>query len=446
MKNTSKNIAPLLLLFMAAGLFGCAHRGPRSAYQGFYENRLADVRVPSYEEITSVKESEGNVVLGQPSQKVWDACLGLAAQSKGILGVADDVGGVHRLLLLSGKNVEYKRDLWLFVDRWLAISIRPLAERSTEVRIVFVSPETGRVAPFAADRFPRGFKGDAKESISQVTGEDLIWALTKTFAEDDYLSRLSYSKHIARGAPQKIDVKQMEHHESLAQQLGNFQSASIRRERFVLNEPRLEERIAAVVRDIARAAGELNRETRIFVIADALEATHVEPNGDVFLTIGTLDRIENVDELAGVLSHELAHLYLHHGAMRFGASRRAAATRNAAIFIGTLGGAIAGGLLPTKKPNSPQAPQDTLLSTREVLIGAAVGYGAMHFGGQIGTSVGVDVGGYTIYRFSQKEELVADNYGAELLWAAGYDYRGFLKFLQKQNNAWLFEAGAKKRR
>jgi len=446
MKSTSKNIVPFLLLFMAVVLSGCAHRGPRSAYQNFYENRLAGARVPSDEEITSVKESEGTVVLGQPSQKVWDACLRLAAQSKGILGIADDVGGGHRLLFISGKNVRYKRDLWLFVDRWLAIGIRPLAESSTEVRIVFVSPETGRVAPFTADSFPRGFKGDANESISLVAGENLIWALKKSFAEDDYLSRLGYSRHPARGAPPKIDVKQIEHRESLAQRLGNFQSANIRRERYVLNVPRLEERIAAVVRDIAGSAGELNRETRVFVIADVLEMTHAEPNGDVFLTTGALDRIENVDELAGIVSHELAHLYLHHGAMRLGANRRAAATKNAVIGLGILGGAIAGGLLPTKKPNSPQAPQDTILSNREALIGAAVGLGTLYFGGQLGTSFGVGAGGYTVYRLSQKEELEADDYGAELLWAAGYDYRGFLKFLQKQYNARLFEAGARKRR
>lgn len=448
MKNTSKNIVPLLLLFVASYFSGCAYRGPRSAYQSFYENRLAGVRVPSYEQITSANkyEKEDPVVLGQPSQKVWEVCLGLAAQSRGILGIAEDVGGGHRLLFVNGQNVEYKRDLWLFVDRWLVISVRPLTESSTEVRSAFVSWETGRVAPFAADSFPRGFKGDSKESVSSIAKEGLIRALKATFKEDDYLNRLGYSKHIARGAPQKIEVKRMEHRESLAQQLGNFKSASIRRDRFVLNVPRLEERIVAVVRDIARAAGELNREMRIFVIDDTLEATQVEPNGDVFLTTGTLDRVENVDELAGVLSHELAHLYLHHGAMRLRGDRRAATLEKAVISLGTVGGAIAGGLLPTKKPNSPQTPQDTLLTNRELLSVVAVGLGALYFGGQLGTSFGVGAGGYTVYRFSQKEELEADDYGAELLWAAGYDYRGFLKFLQKQNDAWLFEAGAKKRR
>jgi predicted Zn-dependent protease len=74
-----------------------------------------------------------------------------------------------------------------------------------------------------------------------------------------------------------------------------------------------------------------------------------------------------------------------------------------------------------------------------------VGLGSLYLAGQIGTAVGVDIGGFTIRRFSRREELEADEYGAELLWAAGYDYRGFLKFLQRQGSGTLFEAKQEER-
>jgi len=209
--------------------------------------------------------------------------------------------------------------------------------------------------------------------------------------------------------------------------------------------PRLEEEISEIIRNISRAANQSSQVTRVFVVADVSDATHAEPNGDIFIATETLDTVKDVDELAGIISHELAHLYLHHGARRTGAIKHAGLSRNAITFIGMLGGAVAGGLLPTSKPHSveqPDRPQNTLLSIRDILIGAGVGYGAMHFGGQIGVTLGVGVGGFTIQRFSLKEELEADEYGAELLWAAGYDYRGLLRLLQRRGIDHLFEIKA----
>jgi len=439
MRRINRSAAPFLFLVGALVLLGCSHRGPRSAYKTFYQSRFVGVRVPTFEEIASVKNGEGPVILGRSSQQVWAACLGLAAQAKGILGVEHDAGGGHRLLLIYGENLKYKGDRGVFVDRWLAISIRPIAERSTEVYIAFVSPTRAQVAPFYADSFPAGFKGDEQQIVSVRVKERILQALKETAAEDDYLRHIDGgSRRSARGTPRKIDVKEVGRRESVTQQRGNFESARIRRERFVLNVPRLEERIAGVVHDIARAANQLDKEARIFIVSDVLDATHVEPNGDVFITTGALDKTQDVDELAGILSHELAHFYFHHGSMRGGAYKRAGVSRNAAISLSMLGGAVIGGLFPTSKPRSA-APKDTLLSTRDVLVGAGVGLGSMYLAGQIGTAVGVDIGGFTIHRFSRREELEADEYGAELLWAAGYDYRGLLKFLQGQGNGGLFE-------
>lgn len=430
MIRTKNSTILFLFVFAAAVLSGCVQR-PRSAYKDLYQDRLASVRVPTYEEIVSLKDEKDSDSFDQPSQRVWEACLDLAIQSKGILGEADDPGGGRRLLFISGKHLEYKRDMWLFVDRWLAISVRPITESSTEVLVAFVSPKTTRVAPFSADSFPKGFKGDTTNSISRAVGGEFIQALRKNLHADNYLSRLGDSpRPNARGVPHQANIRSSHGSESLEQQRADFQSATIRREQFVLNTPRLEEKITSVVHDIARAANQPDRDTRVFIIIDTLDATHVEPNGDIFITTGTLDEIKNIDELAGILAHELAHLYLHHEPNRVRAFKIAGRSRNTATFLATLGGAVIGGLLPTSKPSSA-SPQDTLLSLQDVFIGAAVGLGAVYLGGQIGTSLGVGAGGFIIHRFSRKDELEADEYGAELLWAAGYDYRGLLRLIQR---------------
>jgi hypothetical protein len=208
MKSINRKFISLLFLPAVATFISCAHlRGPHSDYQSFYQSRLVSIRVPTLAEIASPEDAPP-MPLHQPIQRAWAACLQLATQSRGILGVAEDAGGGHRILLISGENLEYKRDRWAFVDRWLAVSLRPLAEDLTEVRVAFVSPKTARVAPFVGDRFPAGFKGDSQRSVSLSAREAFILALQKTFAEDEYLTRLGGSPRPAtRGVPREIDVR-----------------------------------------------------------------------------------------------------------------------------------------------------------------------------------------------------------------------------------------------
>jgi hypothetical protein len=430
-----------VVLCVTSLLIGCAqHRGPHSAYQTFYQNRLVGITVPSFAEIASLKDEA--LILEQPAQSVWDICIELATQSKGILGVADDAGGGHRLLIISGETLNHKSGRPVFVDRWLAISVRPTAEKTTEVRIVFVSPTTARVTPFNKDSVPEGFKGDPQRFISLSTIEDFSLALKKTLEEDGYLRRLKApSQPTPRGVLPAVDVKSMGKGEAVAQQWDNFQSATLRRQKFVLNVPRLEERIAGVIHNLATTAHQVDKETKVFVIADVARDIHIKYNGDLFITTRALDEIEDLDELAGILAHELSHIYLHHGPIRGLGYKRAGLSSHTMIALGTLGGALIGGVIPTSTPHSG-APKDSLLSTQDVLIGGGVGAGAMLLAGQVGTTIGNDLGNFTIYRFTRTEELAADDYGAELLWASGYNYRGLLKYLQRVGDDKLIEKKA----
>lgn len=445
MTKTKVSLLPVLVVLTAVILSGCIQRHPRSAYQAFYKDGLASVRVPTYEEIASVQDGQEGAPFGVSAQRVWKECLELAAQSKGILGVADDENGGHRILLISGRNLKYRLDQWAFVDRWLAISVRPISETSTEVLAAFVSPKTAQVAPFFSDVFQNGFKGDTSRSVSLMAGAIFIETLRKALREDDYLRRLDDSTmRIARGAPRTPAAGQVKGSESLEQKRSNFRSTMIRREQFVLDLPQLEEKLAGIVQDLARAAEQPSRETKIFIVVDALDATHVESNGDIFITTGLLDAAQNVDELAGVLAHELSHLYLGHGLRRARGFKLAGMSRNTTISVVMLAAAVLSGVLPTSTEPDSVSPQDTLLSTRDLLIGTALALGGLYLGGQIGTGLGVGIGGFTVQRFSQRDELEADDYGAELLWAAGYDYHRFLKFLQ--SNVGLLEAPKKERR
>lgn len=438
---SSRKAALLLLLVASASSLGCSHRpGPRSAYNTFYQKRLGELRLPTHEEIASAKDLPSQP-FDQPASKVWEACLGLAAQSRGILAAANDPAGGHRLLLIAGETLWYSRiqaPQQTFVDRWLAVSVRPVSESSATVNVAFVSPKTARVAPYSADSLSLGFQGDKNISISLRSAGTFMLALKATFMEDEHLERFKgASRSTPRGVPRAIEAKIIERGKSVADQRGNYDSANIRREWFVLNMPRLQGQIADVIHDLARAANQPSEEIHIFIVASSEPDFHIEPNGDLFMTTDYLDRMMNVDELAGALSHELAHLYINHGSARTGAFRRAGASRNMITMTFMLGGAVLHFL--STRPDSV-APEDTgFLAVQDVLAAAAVQLGSYYLAGQVGTGIGTGVGSFAVHRFTRKQELEADEYGAELLWAAGYDYKGLLHLLQREGTSMLVQ-------
>lgn len=445
MSRTSRNISLLLLLVASATLPGCAHRtATRSAYKTFYQSRLVEAQLPTHEEIASIKDSLSRD-LNEPVSKVWEACLGLAAQSKGVLAASNDPTGSHRLLLIRGETMWYRPiqapPQKTFVERWLAISVLPTGESTTKVNVAYVSPVTARVAPFSTDILPAGFTGEKTLSVSRRAAGAFILALDKTFLEDRYLARLDEGTFdpAPRGTPLVIEAKPFEKRQSVALQRGNYVSAFLRSELLVLDMPRLEKRIGEVIHDLARAANQPGQEARIFILA-AGNSPQIEANGDLFIPIGILDNVQSIDELAGILAHELAHIYLHHGSTRVGASRRAGASRNLITGVFMVGGAVIH-LLSTI-PDSA-APQDSLLTTQDVLVGVAVQLGAYYLSSQIGTGIGRGVGSFFIHRSTRQQELEADEYGTELLWAAGYDHKGLLKFLQRKGISMLSNATKK---
>ena len=116
------------------------------------------------------------------------------------------------------------------------------------------------------------------------------------------------------------------------------------------------------------------------------------PGGPIFVNVGTIVAADNEAELAGVLAHEMAHVYMQHsikGAMqqqKYGIL---------AGLLGALGQAVGG-----------------------------VGGALAQLGGQIGAGV-------LSMKYSRGDESQADAVGAIIMYKAGYDPRMMAQFFQK---------------
>ena len=170
-----------------------------------------------------------------------------------------------------------------------------------------------------------------------------------------------------------------------------YQSAKeiLKRER-LSRDPRLNGLVRKVGMKIARAAAQPGYKWQFFVIDKDVPNAFCLPGGKVFVYSGLFRAVENEDQLATVIAHEVAHAIARHGAERM-----------SMIQLGRMGKQFATQAIGGDKYTG--------------LINQA--YGA-------GETFGL------VLPFSRKFEYEADEIGIYLMTKAGYDPRQALRFWQ----------------
>ena len=123
------------------------------------------------------------------------------------------------------------------------------------------------------------------------------------------------------------------------------------------------------------------------------------PGGEMFVNLGTIDAAANEAELAGVMAHEMSHVYMQHSAKQI---QKAQLTQGLAGLAGAILG-DRGGILGTL--------------------------------GQTGIQIGA---GMVMLKYSRGDEAQADDVGARIMYRAGYNPQAladFFKKLQAQGGA-----------
>ncbi|MBV8893918.1 MAG: M48 family metalloprotease [Acidobacteria bacterium] len=116
------------------------------------------------------------------------------------------------------------------------------------------------------------------------------------------------------------------------------------------------------------------------------------PGGPIFVNVGTITAADNESELAGVMAHEMSHVYMQHSAKQV----RKNTLPSILSGLGQIAGAVFGG------------------------IGGAVA----SVGGQM-------AGGLLSMRYSREDEAQADAVGAIIMYKAGYPPRAMADFFEK---------------
>lgn len=116
------------------------------------------------------------------------------------------------------------------------------------------------------------------------------------------------------------------------------------------------------------------------------------PGGPMFVNIGTITTVDNEAELAGVMAHEMAHVYMQHSAKQ---QEESAVVGGIASIVGAVVGVVGGGL-----------------------------GGLAQSGIQLGA-------GTLMLKYSRGDEAQADSVGAIILWKAHFNPMALADFFRK---------------
>ena len=137
------------------------------------------------------------------------------------------------------------------------------------------------------------------------------------------------------------------------------------------------------------------------IIEDPLPYADSLATGTVYLSTGMISLLDNESQLAFLLMHEAGHVMLSHHIHQFIEEEKAEKRANRIRLIGTVAGALAGGVTGGKG---------------DILGGAAVGF----LGTQAGTSI---YGAFRTHRFFKEIQIESDQFSTQVLLQNGFDAR-----------------------
>ena len=175
-------------------------------------------------------------------------------------------------------------------------------------------------------------------------------------------------------------------------QMGQQYSAQINQQLPIISDPELHRYINVLGDSIAKLADDRQLEWHFYIVDSKEVNAFAVPGGFIYINRGLIERTATMDELAGVLGHEIGHVVARHGAEHLAKAQ----------LIQGLGGAA---VIASYDPDNPQS------AYRNQAVAAAVGQ-------------------LVNMRFGRDDELESDRLGVRFIAEAGYDPRSMLRVME----------------
>ena len=169
-------------------------------------------------------------------------------------------------------------------------------------------------------------------------------------------------------------------------QMGEAISKQVEKEYKLVDDPLIQKRVEDIGKKIAGVSDRKEIDYHFKVLDDEEVNAVSLPGGFVYVNKGLIDKIDNDDELAGVLAHEVGHIVARHSIKKLQALQGYSILR----------------ILVAQAPAAGAVGNAADAAFLELLLG-----------------------------YAREDELLADQLGTRYAKLAGYDPHGMIKFLEK---------------
>lgn len=169
-------------------------------------------------------------------------------------------------------------------------------------------------------------------------------------------------------------------------QMGQAIARQVEKEYKMVDDPLIQKRAEDIGKKIVEVCDRKDIDYHFMVLDDEEVNAVSLPGGFVYINKGLIDKIDNDDELAGVLGHEVGHIVARHSIKKLQALQGYSILR----------------ILVAAAPGSGEVGSAADVAFTELLLG-----------------------------YSREDELLADQLGTRYIKLAGYDPHGMIKFLEK---------------
>ncbi len=383
--------------------------GKPGKFDAFYRAEMKGIEVPP---LSAFDKAGETWTYSMPFEQVWEATFTVLSQYQGILAL-ESTSSQRRLLAI--KAIEQNRapdnraryaTFGGFYEQWLAVAVvKEPGANGTDVIVASFDPYTKEL---------RRSEGAALRLSSQIKIQltsPSLWAdkFTITQAERNGFKSIKRTEAVSQSSYRFAKLEQL---------LGDWIARCLKVELIAVECPETTAWLDGILDRLKKAANVTDLDTQVVVVASSKVNAFALPNGDVFVASGLLDSLDEEDEIAAVLAHELDHLVQHdvtERLERIQGAKAGAFTLRAAVGFGDLAIAMFAG------------SSGSLSSA----LARDFGRATLRAGGELGAEY-LQTG--MISNFSAETELRADVNGLKTLRAAGYDPNSNVRMLYALQN------------
>jgi predicted Zn-dependent protease len=202
-----------------------------------------------------------------------------------------------------------------------------------------------------------------------------------------------------------------------------------------LNNDQVQNQINALGKKLVDASGGSNIPLNFRIFNNTVINAYAGAGGIIYINTGLLDFVQSIDELAGIIAHEIGHVACNHGAKNIeNQYKKSSISSDIGFWTGIALASSSGMLLEQSTTSLYNSTTSNLAKNTISTLYPQLTSSCMQAGWVIGGVIGKTIGQSLTQGYSKEFEFEADAYAVHLLKKANMDPYGLIHFFNRLKN------------